>query len=123
MATVRTQREIRQKAPLWLIGLLFANLIIMAFDAKDSNGKQKVVRIWTQTLASPIQTARENEELRKQLAAVQDQLRIANQKAAENDRLKSLLNLKEQAQYQMVPARVIARDPSVWCHPQFSPYL
>jgi rod shape-determining protein MreC len=136
MATVRTQREIRQKAPLWLVGLLFANLIIMAFDAKDSNGKQKVVRVWTQTFASPIQTAsskatgattdffkqitsfnstaRENEELRKQLAAVQDQLRIANQQAAENDRLKSLLNLKEQSQYQMVPARVIARDPSVW---------
>jgi rod shape-determining protein MreC len=136
MATVRTQREIRQKAPLWLVGLLFANLIIMAFDAKDSNGKQKVVRIWTQTFASPIQsasskatgattdffrqiisfhsTAKENEELKKQLAAVQDQLRNANQQAIENDRLKSLLNLKEQLEYQIVPARVIARDPSVW---------
>jgi rod shape-determining protein MreC len=108
----------------------------MAFDAKDSNGKQKVVRIWTQTFASPIQsagskatgattdffrqifsfhsTARENEELKKQLAAAQDQLRNSNQQAAENDRLKGLLNLKEQSQYEMVPARVIARDPSVW---------
>jgi rod shape-determining protein MreC len=136
MATVRTQREIRQKAPLWLITLLIANLIIMAFDARDSDGKQKVLRIWTQTFASPIQsagskatgattdffrqifsfqsTARENEELKKQLAAAQDQLRSANQQAAENDRLKSLLNLKEQSEYQMVPARVIARDPSVW---------
>jgi len=136
MATVRTQREIRQRAPLWLVGLLFANLIFMAFDARDSNGKQKVIRVWSQTFASPIQTAsskatgattdffkqitsfhstaRENEELRKQLAALQDQLRIANQQTAENDRLKSLLNLKEQVQYQMVPARVIARDPSVW---------
>jgi rod shape-determining protein MreC len=136
MATVRTQREIRQKAPLWLITLLLANLVIMAFDAKDSNGKQKVVRIWTQTFASPLQsasskasgattgffrqilnfhsTAQENEELKKQLAAAQDQMRLTNQQASENDRLKSLLNLKEQTEYQVVPARVIARDPSVW---------
>jgi len=57
MATVRTQREIRQRAPLWLIGLLLANLIIMAVDARDSDGKQKVLRIWTQTFASPIQSA------------------------------------------------------------------
>src|SRR4051794_3463745 len=131
MATVRTQREIRQKAPLWLVTLLIANLIIMAFDAKDSDGKQKVVRVWTQTFASPIQnasskatgattdffrqiisfhsTAQENEELKKQLAAAQDQLRNANQQAVENERLKSLLNLKQQSQYQMVSARVIAR--------------
>ena len=136
MASVRTQREIRQRAPLWLIALLFANLVIMAFDARDSDGQQKVVRIWTQTFASPIQsvsskatgattdffrqitsfhsTAKENEELKRQLAAVQDQLRNANQQAAENDRLKSLLNLKEQSEYKIVPARVIARDPSVW---------
>lgn len=136
MATVRTQREIRQKAPLWLVMLLFGNLVIMAFDAKDSNGKQKVIRIWTQTFASPVQsasskatgatteffrqiisfhsTAKENEELRKQLAATQDQLRNANQQAVENDRIKGLLNLREQSEYQVVPARVIARDPSVW---------
>jgi rod shape-determining protein MreC len=136
MATVRTQREIRQKAPLWLVTLLFANLIIMAFDAKDSDGRTKVLRIWTQTFASPIQsasskatgatsgffrqiinfhsTAQENEELKKQLAVAQDQVRNSTQQAAENERLKGLLNLKEQSKYQMVPARVIARDPSVW---------
>ena len=57
MATVRTQREIRQKAPLWLIGLLLANVVIMAIDARDSQGQQKIVRVWTQTFASPIQNA------------------------------------------------------------------
>lgn len=136
MATVRTQREIRQKAPLWLVMLLFGNLVIMAVDARDSDGKQKVVRVWTQAFASPIQsasskasgatsgffrqiinfhsTAQENDELKKQLATAQDELRVARQQAAENDRLKGLLGLKEQSQYQTIPARVIARDPSVW---------
>jgi len=136
MATVRTQREIRQRAPLWLIALLFANLVIMAVDARDSNGKQKVVRIWTQTFASPIQSAsskasgatsgffrqifhfqsiaRENEDLKQRLATAEQQIHTAQQQAAENERLKALLNVKEQSQYQMVTARVIARDPSIW---------
>lgn len=136
MATVRTQKEIRQRAPLWLITLLFANLIIMAVDARDSNGKQKVVRIWTQTFASPIQSASskasgatsgffrqifnfhsiaaENEDLKQRLAAAEQELHTARQQASENERLKALLDLREQNQYQTVAARVIARDPSVW---------
>jgi len=136
MATVRTQREIRQRAPLWLIGLLLANLIVMAVDARDSDGKQKVVRIWTQTFASPIQSAsskasgatsgffrqifnfhsiaRENDDLKQRLATAEQELHNARQQSAENERLKGLLNLKEQTQYQTVISRVIARDPSVW---------
>ena len=136
MATVRTQREIRQRAPLWLVALLFTNLVIMAVDARDSDGQQKIVRIWTQTFASPIQTAsskasgatsgffrqilnfqsiaRENEDLKQRLAVAEQELHSAKQQASENDRLKGLLGLREQGQYESVPARVIARDPSVW---------
>lgn len=136
MATVRTQREIRQRAPIWLVALLFANIVIMAVDARDSDGRQKVLRIWTQTFASPLQSASskatgatsgffrqifnfqsiaaENETLKQKLATVEQELHTARQQATENDRLKGLLNLKEQSQYQTVPARVIARDPSVW---------
>jgi hypothetical protein len=57
MASVRTQREIRQRAPIWLVALLVTNLIIMAVDARDADGRQKVLRIWTQTFASPLQNA------------------------------------------------------------------
>jgi rod shape-determining protein MreC len=136
MASVRTQREIRQKAPLWLIALLLANVIIMAIDARDSQGQQQIVRVWTQTFASPIQNAsskaggatsnffrqifnfksiaNENEQLRQRLSQVESELHNAQQQAAENDRLKGLLDLRDQATYQTVPARVIARDPSVW---------
>src|SRR5580765_3853836 len=134
MATVRTQREIRQRAPIWLIALLFTNLVIMAVDARDSNGGQKVVRIWTQTFASPIQNASskatgatsgffrqilnfrsiasENEDLRQRLAAAEQEIHAARQDAAENERLKALLDLKDKKQFETVMARVIARDPS-----------
>ena len=136
MASVRTQREIRQRAPIWLIGLLVTNLVIMAVDARDANGEQKVLRIWTQTFASPLQsasskvsgatggffqqiwnfrsTAHENEQLKERLAKAELELNSARQDKAENERLKTLLNLSEQTSIESVPARVIARDPSVW---------
>lgn len=136
MASVRTQKEIRQRAPLWLVGLLVTNLVIMAVDARDADGRQKVLRIWTQTFASPLQnasskatgatsgffhqiwnfrsTAQENEQLKERLTQVETELHTARQAAAENDRLKALLNLSEQTNINSVPARVIARDPSVW---------
>jgi rod shape-determining protein MreC len=34
--------------------------------------------------------------------------------AAENDRLRSLLQLREQSKYNVLPARIIGRDPSAW---------
>jgi rod shape-determining protein MreC len=136
MASVRTQREIRQRAPIWLVALLVTNLIIMAVDARDADGRQKVLRIWTQTFASPLQnasskatgatsgffqqiwnfrgTAVENEQLKQRLNEVETELHTARQAAAENERLRALLNLNEQTSIKSVPARVIARDPSVW---------
>ena len=136
MASVRTQKEIRQRAPLWLIGLLVTNLVIMAVDARDADGRQKVLRIWTQTFASPLQnasskasgatsgffqqiwnfrsTAKENAQLKERLTALETELHTAQQTAAEAERLRALLNLNEQTNIKSVPARVIARDPSVW---------
>jgi rod shape-determining protein MreC len=136
VAFVRTQKEIRQRAPIWLVTLLVANLIIMAVDARDADGRQKILRVWTQAFASPLQstsskvtgatsgffqqiwnfrrTARENEQLRERLTQVETELHTAQQSAAENERLKELLKLNEQSEIKNVPARVIARDPSVW---------
>jgi rod shape-determining protein MreC len=136
MASVRTQKEIRQRAPIWLVSLLVANLVIMAIDAKDADGGQKMLRVWTQTFASPLQnasskatgatsgffqqiwnfrsTAQQNEQLKERLSQVETELHTARQAAAETERLKALLNLNEQTNIKNVPARVIARDPSVW---------
>ena len=136
MAAIRTQREIRQRAPIWLVGLLLTNLVIMAFDARDSVTRQRLLRVWVQALVSPAQsitsgasgagtdfvrqitnfrgTAVENERLKQQLAEAQLELRKAQEAAGENERLRSLLSLKEKTGYDQVSARVIARDSSVW---------
>jgi len=136
VASVRTQREIRQRAPLWLVTLLISNLVIMAVDARDANGQHKILRIWTQTLASPLQsasskasgatvgffqqiwnfrsTAAENQQLKERLAKAESELHAARQAEAENERLKGLLGLSEKNDIKSVPARVIARDPSIW---------
>ena len=136
MASVRTQKEIRQRAPLWLFSLLIVNLVVMAVDARDADGQQKVLRIWTQTFASPLQnasskasnatsgffqqiwnfrsTAQENEQLKQRLSALETELNQARHAEAENARLKALLELHEKNEIKAVPARVIARDPSVW---------
>ncbi len=136
MAASRTQKEIRQRAPIWLVILLFANFVVMAVDARNNVTKQNAVRGMMQTVASPVQTAvsevsgtvsrfasqivnfgstnRENERLAKKLEETELELRRSRQAATENERLKGLLGLKEQNGYERVPARVIARDPSVW---------
>jgi rod shape-determining protein MreC len=136
MASVRTQKEIRQRAPIWLVSLLVVNLVVMAVDARDADGQQKLLRVWTQTFASPFQnasskasgatagffqqiwnfrsTAQENEQLKERLAALEVELNNARQAEAENARLKALLDLNETSEIKSVPARVIARDPSVW---------
>src|SRR4030095_9368180 len=136
MATVRTQREIRQRAPIWLVTLLVANFIIMAIDARDSETRQRRLRVWAQTAASPFQNvsskagdattnlfhqiinfrgaALENEDLKARLAQMESELRVAREHTAENERLKALLSLKENTGYSNVPARVIGRDPSIW---------
>ena len=136
MAAIRTQKEIRQRAPIWLVALLLMNLVIMAVDARDSVTRQRMLRVWVQALASPAQkvssgatgastslvkqivnfrsTANENEQLKQQLAQARLDLQNAKQAAAENERLRALLNLKEQTGYDQIVARVIARDSSVW---------
>jgi rod shape-determining protein MreC len=136
MAAIRTQREIRQRAPIWLVILLFTNLAIMAVDARDKVSSQRSLRVWAQALVSPFQsvsskaggassglvrkiinfnsTADENDRLKQRLAETELALRNARQWTAENERLRGLLNLKEQTGYDQVAARVIARDSSVW---------
>ncbi len=136
MASVRTQKEIRQRAPIWLVMLLFANLVIMAVDARENFARESALKGGAQAVASPFQSAAswisgtvggffrqlanlssttsENEQLAQQLAETELELRKAREAAAQNERLRSLLNLKERIGYERVVALVIARDASVW---------
>ncbi len=51
------KKRFDSELPLWLVTLLVANLVIMAVDARDADGRQKILRVWTQTFASPLQNA------------------------------------------------------------------
>jgi rod shape-determining protein MreC len=136
MAATRTQKEIRQKAPLWLLMLLVINFAFMAVDARDSSGKQRAIRSWVQALASPFEratssaggasmglvrkilnfrgAAAENEQLKERVNTLELELSKVRDAAGEKERLEGLLNLKEKSGYDTVVTRVIARDPSVW---------
>ncbi len=131
-----TQKEIRQRAPLWLVVLLVANFGLMSWNAKDAETGQPVVRTWAQSLFTPVQSATtgvggagvgffrglanlrqaqtENEGLRQRLAEAENALREARQAQDENERLKKLLDFTKDVTFQSIPARVVARDPSVW---------
>jgi len=136
MAAIRTQREIRQRAPWWFFGLLALNVALMTYDARDDSTKQRKIRTVVQSIAYPIQRGAstvgnlfgglfggigelrrasvENQKLHAQVEQMQTELRDTRQKAAQTDRLEKLLNLTQQSSYQTVTAQVIARDPSVW---------
>jgi rod shape-determining protein MreC len=132
----RSQKEIRQRAPLWLIMLLVVNLGLMSYDARDDLTKQRVIRVWAQSVAAPFQYVSswigsagagffhrianlrsleaENAQLRQRVEQMENEMRDSRAAADENERLKGLLDLKEKNDYAVVAARVIARDPSMW---------
>lgn len=136
MPVQRTQKEIRQRAPLWLVVLLAVNLVMMSVSARDEMTGERKVRAWAQVIASPVQAvlagasrsgvgffqyvstlgraASENEELRRRLAEAEAEVRQARIARDENERLRGLLGLKESSDVQSVAAQVIARDPSAW---------
>lgn len=119
-----------------MIVLLLVNFVLMAFDARDKSSGQRVVRSWTQTAAdfvqSPVTTVTsaianyfssisnlrsaqtDNDVLNQRVQELQVELKQKEELAAENTRLRSLLDLKEQSKYTVLTARIIGRDPSVW---------
>jgi rod shape-determining protein MreC len=136
MAAIRTQREIRQRAPWWFFGLLALNFALMTYDARDESTKQRKIRTVAQSIAYPLQwtassvgnlvgglfggvgelrrASTENQQLRAQVEEMQNELRDTRQKASQSERLEKLLKLNEQTKYSAVTAQVIARDPSLW---------
>lgn len=136
MASIRTQREIRQRAPWWLFGLLALNFALMTYDARDDTTKQRKIRSIANTITYPIQqgassvgnwvggffgnigelrrASTENQQLHEQIDRMQAELRDTRERAAEAERLEKLFKLTEKSDYKAVVARVIARDPSMW---------
>jgi rod shape-determining protein MreC len=132
----RSQKEVWRLSPWLMIALLLINFVLMAFDAREITSGQRVIRVWTQTAAdfvqSPVATVTssiagyfvsisslrsaqsENDQLKQRVQELQVELKQSEDLASENTRLRSLLQLKEQSKYKVLPARIIGRDPSVW---------
>ncbi len=56
----------------------------------------------------------ENDELKQRIQELEVEIKQKDDLAAENERLRSLLQLKEQSKYKVLTARIIGRDPSFW---------
>jgi rod shape-determining protein MreC len=131
----RSQKEVWRLTPWLMVALLLGNFVLMAWDAK-TDSQQRVLRVWTQAIADFVQSpvtsissgvsnyfqsfanlrgaASENEQLKQRVQELQVELQGKESFVAENERLKSLLNLKEESKYPILTAKVIGRDPSGW---------
>ncbi len=118
-----------------LLILLLGNFILMAYDARADN-QERVIRVWTQAAAqfiqSPVTTLgtivngyfiylsnlrsaqSENDILKQKIQELEVEVQENKELAVENVRLKSLLGLKQESEYKILPAQVIGRDTSVW---------
>ena len=131
----RSQQEVWRLTPWLVVILLLGNFVLMAFDARIDGG-QRVIRIWAQTAAdfvqSPVTTVSsgvsnyfasianlrsaqdENDLLRQRIQELEVELQGKEDLASENERLRGLLELKEDGKYKVLSARIIGRDPNVW---------
>ena len=132
----RSQKDVWRLTPWLMIGLLLANFFLMAFDAREINTGQRVIRVWAQSVAAFVQSPvtsigsgvtgffqsisslrsaqTENDVLKQKVQELEVQIKQKEELSAENDRLKSLLELKEQTDYKVLTARIIGRDTSAW---------
>jgi len=132
----RSQKEVWRMTPWLVIILLLGNFVLMAFDARQVDSGQRIIRVWSQTVAdfvqSPVTTVSssvsgyfgsiaslrsaqsENDALKQQVQELQVELKQKDDLSEENTRLKALLGLKQQSKITVLPARIIGRDPSIW---------
>jgi rod shape-determining protein MreC len=132
----RSQKDVWRLTPWLMIALLLLNFVLMAFNARDITTGERVIRSSTQTAADFIQSPvtsitasisnyftsistlrsaqSDNDILKQRVQELEVELKQKEELTAENGRLKSLLDLKEQSKYKVLTARIIGRDPSVW---------
>lgn len=118
-----------------MIALLLVNFVLMAYSAKTDT-QQSVIRVWAQTAAdfvqSPVTTVSsgisnyfqrisslrtaqsENDVLKQRIQELEVELQSRESLTVEAQRLRSLLELKEQTDFKIKTAQIIGRDPSAW---------
>lgn len=119
-----------------MVALLLGNFVLMAYDARQTETNQRVIRVWAQTVAdfvqspvtsitgavtgyfrsiSSLRTAQdENDAYKQRIQELEVEVQNAKSLKNENERLKSLLELKETSKYKILPAQIIGRDASAW---------
>lgn len=132
----RSQQDVWRLTPWLAIGLLLGNFILMAFDARDSTSGQRMVRVWSQAVAhfvqAPVTTVTasvsgffqsfanlrsaqsENDQLKQRVQELEVEVKQKEDLATENERLKKMLDFKNESAYKVLTAKVIGRDASVW---------
>ena len=132
----RSQEEVWKLTPWLVIVLCLGSFVLMAFDAREINSGQRIIRVWTQTAAdfvqSPVTTITsslsgyfgsianirsaqdENQQLKQRVQEIEVEIKSGQELMTENDRLRGILGLREENKYKVLPARIIGRDPSVW---------
>ena len=117
---------------LLLIAINFAVLTMSSRKSVDENGVERLAitliapfqmivsksfkaieDVWTDYFCTVI-AAKENVDLKKQLADIERIKSRARELEFENSRLKKLVNFTRSVEYTFVAAQVIARDPSPW---------
>lgn len=118
-----------------MIVLLLGNFVLMAYDAKTAS-QERVIRVWTQAIANFVQSPvtsvtsgvtgffqsfvnlrsaqSENDALKQKVQELEVEVQQKEELAKENESLKSLLELKSESKYKILPAQIIGRDPSLW---------
>ena len=131
----RSQKEVWRLTPWLMIALLLGNFVLMAYDAKTAS-QERVIRVWTQAIANFVQSPvtsitsgvtgffqsfvnlrsaqSENDALKQKVQELEVQVQQKEELAKENESLKSLLQLKTESTYKVLPAQIIGRDPSLW---------
>ena len=75
--------------------------------------RQRVSSVWSGYIEL-VDTSRENAELRKEVAALQEKLKESRDSVLENRRLEELLRFSKIQKKQVVGARVVGHDVSPW---------
>lgn len=129
----RMQLFVARHTPFFiLLGVLVAQLLLLSLQITRSNNV-RLIRVWAVAVFGPFQRSlrggfdataqswrifrdlwqaqQQNQELHIQLVATHSQIRQLSEQAAEAQRLRALLEFKNQLPFQTVAAEVIAASP------------
>ena len=132
----RSQKEVWKITPWVMLFLLLCNFVLMAVDARRADSQQRIIRVWAQTAADFVQSPvtfvssaatnyfssisnlrsaqSENDLLKQKIQELEVEVQNSKSLAGENERLKGLLQLKDEGNYKILGAQIIGRDPSAW---------